>query len=182
MSEKSIFDRADFEEIAWWLSYGIEEYHQDYHEEECDSELLKHWNKHVHYKELLGSNSGCSFAGCIYYVLIDDKADQAQLIGVNGDGSFPMGYGIISPASDENIFDELAYALYEEPLMIFNIDHIANKDLVSQSRFKSFISESVASSWPDDMPPFEIWFEKLYEINDFNKFNEWKETFRHKNK
>ena len=41
MSEKSIFDRADFEEIAWWLSYGIEEYHQDVHEEECDPSLLK---------------------------------------------------------------------------------------------------------------------------------------------
>ena len=44
MIKESIFERFDFEEINNWLSYGIEEYHKDVHERDCDADLLKYWN------------------------------------------------------------------------------------------------------------------------------------------
>ena len=182
MSEKSIFDRADFEEIAWWLSYGIEEYHQDVHEEECDPDLLKHWDEHVRYTGLLGCNSKCHLSGLIIDLLIDEKADQAQLIWVDGNGKSPMG-DIISPVSDQAIFDEFVKEFLDGPVEILtSADEVNNHEILSQARFKPFFEKHILSWWPDYLPPFEIWFDKLYEIDDFNKFNEWKEAFRHKNK
>ncbi len=182
MNEKSIFDIADFEEIAEWLSYGIEEYHQDVHEEECDPDLLKHWDEHVRYTGLLGCNSKCHLSGLIIDLLIDEKADQAQLIWVDGNGKSPMG-DIISPVSDQAIFDEFVKEFLDGPVEILtSADEVNNHEILSQARFKPFFEKHILSWWPDYLPPFEIWFDKLYEIDDFNKFNEWKEAFRHKNK
>ena len=54
MIKKSIFELADFEEISEWLSYGIEEYHEDIHEKKCDPDLLKYWNDNVHCRGIVG--------------------------------------------------------------------------------------------------------------------------------
>ena len=181
MSEKSIFDIADFEEIAEWLSYGIEEYHQDVHEEECDPELLKHWDEHVRYTGLLGCNSKCHLSGLIIDLLIDEKADQAQLIWVDGNGKAPMG-DIISPVSDQAIFDEFVKEFLDGPVEILtSADEVNNHEILSQARLKPFFEKHILSWWPDYLPPFEIWIDKLYEINDFNKFTVWKDSYRNKN-
>jgi hypothetical protein len=183
MIKKSIFELADFEEIAEWLSYGIKEYHEDIHGKKCDPELLKHWDKHVRYTGVIGCNSKCHLSGLIIDLLTDEKANQAQLILVDGNGKSPMG-DIISPVSDQSIFDEFVKEFLEWSLVeiLIATDEVNNHEILSKARFKPFLKDYVVPRWPDYMPPFDEWFEKLYEINDFNKFNEWKSTFRRNNK
>ena len=90
---------------------------------------------------------------------------------------------IISPVSDQAIFDEFAKEYLEGPAeILIAADEVNNHEILSKARFKPFLEKHVVPWWPDYMPPFDEWFEKLYEINDFNKFNEWKSTFRRNNK
>ena len=184
MSEESIFERADFEEINEWLSYGIEEYYKIY-EEKCDPELLEYWDKHIKYRDIIGCDSGSHLSGLEVALLVDEKANQAQLIWTNCSGSFPMGE-IISPVNDNTIFLEFERALEEEyenwPVATFIHTDSINSDVLNKTRFKKLLEKKVFPWWPDYMPPRDEWFEKLYEINDFNKFNEWKSTFRRNNK
>jgi hypothetical protein len=86
---------------------------------------------------------------------------------------------IISPVSDQAIFDEFAKEFLEGPAQILmSADEVNNHKILSKARFKPFLEEHVVPWWPSYMPPFEIWFEKLYEINNFNKFHNWMESYK----
>ena len=178
MIKKSIFELADFEEIFEWLSYGIEEYHEDIHEKKCDPDLLKYWNDNVHCRGIVGCNSGCHLTGLIIEILVDEKSNQAQLIWIDGNGKSPMGE-IISPVSDKTIFAEFEKEFEEWPGEIFiHTDEVNDHDVLNKTRFKKFLEKQVVPWWPGYMPPFEIWFEKLYEIDSWHKFKEWKESYK----
>ena len=177
MIKKSIFEQADFEEIDNWLSYGIEEYHKDVHEKDCDADLLKYWNENISYRGIVGCSSGCHLTGLIIDILVDKQADQAQLLWVDGNGTSPMG-DIISPVSDKAIFDEFEKEFEKWPAEIFiNTDEVNDHNVLTKTRFKKFLKKHVVPWWPDYMPPFDNWFEKLYEIDNFNKFTDWINNF-----
>ena len=118
--------------------------------------------------------------GLIINLLVDEKVNQAQLIWTDGNGSYPMG-DIISPVSDNTIFDEFERALeieYENwPVLTFIHTDSINSDILNKTRFKKLLEKKIFR-WPDYMPPFEIWFEKLYEIDNWRKFTAWKESYK----
>ena len=179
MSDKSIFELAEFEEIAEWLSYGIKEYHEDIHGKKCDPELLNYWDKHVRYTGVFGCNSNSHLSGLIVDLLTDEKANQAQLILVDGNGLSSMG-DIISPVSDQAIFDEFVKEFLEWSWVeiLIDTDEINDHEIISKARFKPFLEEYVVPGWPDHMPPFDKWFEKLYEMDNWHKFKDWKESYK----